>query len=324
MTDPLEVPSHRKQVVFHQMLVAARKSWLVDALREAVTELDPRALKHELGQYVPAKAAKTLGAAGIRDEEVFPTPLLIEAAPTLVGYYRLLLGISQKQFYRGSTGLGPFFKAEVAGVLTDRARELLPEFCKTMCEALSNLVAEVSPTVTPRDVAELPLLTLGAAFYGSNNNTIGAKAAQDVLLAIAEVVQDHLVERKDTRLVVKNSAGRRVTITLASDPDVRVEEEFPNELRRKVALEVKGGTDASNAHNRAGEAEKSHIKAKSQGFVEFWTVIATKAVDERRLKSGSPTTTFWFNVAEVLGRQGPAWEEFRSRIADVVGIPEPT
>ena len=27
-------------------------------------------------------------------------------------------------------------------------------------------------------------------------------------------------------------------------------------------MEIKGGSDISNAHNRVGEAEKSHIKAR--------------------------------------------------------------
>jgi len=46
-----------------------------------------------------------------------------------------------------------------------------------------------------------------------------------------------------------------------------------------VAIEVKGGTDVSNAHNRAGEAEKSHTKAKGKGFRDFWTIISKKGLD---------------------------------------------
>jgi hypothetical protein len=32
-----------------------------------------------------------------------------------------------------------------------------------------------------------------------------------------------------------------------------------------VAVEIKGGKDYSNIHNRIGEAEKSHQKAKKEG-----------------------------------------------------------
>ena len=56
---------------------------------------------------------------------------------------------------------------------------------------------------------------------------------------------------------------------LSHDPDVCVLEQVENRTHNKVAFEVKGGTDDSNAHNRAGEAEKSHLKAKRKGFKDF-------------------------------------------------------
>ena len=45
---------------------------------------------------------------------------------------------------------------------------------------------------------------------------------------------------------------------------------------------IKGGTDKSNAHNRAGEAEKSHQKARQQDFRECWTLIYKKGLDEAK------------------------------------------
>jgi hypothetical protein len=92
-------------------------------------------------------------------------------------------------------------------------------------------------------------------------------------------------------------------------------------LRNKMAIEIKGGTDNSNAHNRAGEAEKSHQKAKKLDFRDFWTVIAMKGLDAEKLRQESPTTNSWFDIAQVLGRSGDDWEEFRSRLADAVGVP---
>lgn len=86
-------------------------------------------------------------------------------------------------------------------------------------------------------------------------------------------------------------------------------------------MEIKGGTDRSNAHNRAGEAEKSHQKAKAEGFRDFWTIIAKKGLDTEKLKRESPTTNSWFDAAQVLGREGSDWEEFRNRLAGQVGIP---
>ena len=293
----------------------------MDALSDVLGRVDPNTLKMQLTTYVPTDAQQILAAAGVRDEHVFPTPIVLEAKPTLVGYYRLLLGVSQKSFYGTGTGMGQFSRMEARGVLTDRQREALPEFCRAMSEALAELMRQMSPAITPRDVIELPLLTLGGQFQGSNNNAIGRQATIDVFLSIGEIVKDYIGKREDRKLTVRNASNRMVVIALASDPDVRLQEEFAGNLRNKVAIEIKGGTDKSNAHNRAGEAEKSHQKAKREGFRDFWTIIAKKGLDLNKLRSESPTTNSWFDVAQVLGRGGEDWEEFRSRLAGEVGIP---
>jgi hypothetical protein len=217
--------------------------------------------------------------------------------------------------------MGQFKGMETRGVLNDRQKERLPAFCQAMSEGLAELVRQMSPTITSRDVAELPLLTIGAQFQGSNNNTIGQQATVDVFLSIAEIVKNAIVKREDRRLTLRNASNRKVVLALASDPDVRIQEEFGSTLRKKVAIEIKGGTDKSNAHNRAGEAEKSHQKAKREGFRDFWTIIAKKGLDLSKLRGESPTTNSWFDVAQVLGRDGEDWEEFRSRLAGEVGIP---
>ncbi len=214
-----------------------------------------------------------------------------------------------------------FKSMETDGTLTDRQRSLLPEFCRAMCAALADLIRQLSPAVTTRDVQELQLLTLGQFFQGQRNNDIGNLAIKEVFLSVKEIVQTHLRSHEARRMVVRNSAGRAVVLTLGSDPDIRIEEEFPGELRKKVAIEVKGGTDQSNVHNRVGEAEKSHQKAKKTGFAHFWTIIAKKGVDLDKLRGESPTTTSWFDVAQILGRQGDDWGDFRSRLSEVVGIP---
>jgi XcyI restriction endonuclease len=313
-------PDPSRQVSFHGLLAAARQTVLKDALHDALAEADPDEVKRELSEYVPRDAQKILARAGIRDEEVFPTPVVLKAKPTLVGYYRLLLGVSQKRFYATATGMGPMKVLEERGILKSRQEAMLPDFCKAMCEALAELVRDVSPGVTQRDVDELPLLTLGAQFQGSNNNTIGQVAIREVFLAIKEIVKDH-IEKEDATLVVRNASGRLVRITQAADPDVRIEEEFGGEWRHTTAIEIKGGTDRSNAHNRAGEAEKSHQKARAAGFRDFWTIIAKLGLDIAVLQAESPTTNSWFDAAQVLARQGTDWTEFASRLAGAVGIP---
>jgi hypothetical protein len=131
----------------------------------------------------------------------------------------------------------------------------------------------------------------------------------------------NITQEQERKIVVKNSAGRTVVIALAADPDVRIQEEIGGKLQNKVAIEIKGGTDRSNAHNRAGEAEKSHQKARAEGFRDLWTIIAKKGLDTEKLKRESPTTNSWFDAAQVLGREGEDWDEFRNRIAGQVGIP---
>jgi hypothetical protein len=292
----------------------------MDALSDVLGRVDPLILKTQLAEYIPPDAQQILAAAGIRDEHVFPAPVVLETNPMLVGYYRLVLGRPQKGFYGTGTGMGQFKSMEARGVMSSRQRERLPAFCSAMSTGLAELVRQMSPAISPRDVAELPLLTLGAQLYGSNNNAIGKQAIVDVFLSVREIVQAFVVKEDPRVLTIKNAAGRTVLISLAADPDVRIQELFGDKRQNNVAIEIKGGTDKSNAHNRAGEAEKSHQKAKGQGYRDFWTIIATKGLDVGKLRSESPTTNSWFDAAQVLGREGEDWEDFRRRLAGQVGI----
>jgi len=318
---PIKPPSASRQIAFHQLLIAARKSWLMGALTEALSAADPRIVKKQLSTYMPSDVQKILAATGVRDEHVFPVPVVLETKPTLIGYYRLLLGIPQKSFYKTDTGMAQFKSMETRGLLKQDKRPDLEGFCAAMAQSLADLVRQVSPQFSPRDVTELPLLTLGSQFQGGNNNTIGKRATLDVFLAVAELVKAHIVTQEECTIVIRNASGRKVLIALAADPDIRIQEEFKGALRNKVAIEIKGGTDVSNAHNRAGEAEKSHQKAKKEDFRDYWTIISKVGVNMQKLKSESPTTNDWFDVAQVLGREGPDWELFKSRFADAAGIP---
>ena len=292
----------------------------MDALSDALGQLDQKAVKAQVSDYVPEDVQKIIAAAGVRDEHVFPLPIVLEAKPSLVGYYRLLLGSPQKTFYQGATGLGTFKRMEENGAISERNRARLPEFCRAMAVPLAELVRQI-PNISDRDLRELPLLTYGSQLQGSNNTQIGKKAMQDVFMAITEIVQKHITKRESSRLWLTNASGRTVIISLSTDPDVSVQEIVNDRPHNKVAIEVKGGTDISNAHNRAGEAEKSHTKAKQKGFRDFWTIISKKGIDIRKLQAESRTTTLWFDAAEVLARNGKDWEEFRERLAGEVGIP---
>jgi hypothetical protein len=293
----------------------------MDALSDALGQLDQDTVKQQIREYVPRDAQKVLAAAGLRDEHVFPVPAVLEAKPSLVGYYRLLLGAPQKSFYKGTTGMGRFKSMEELGTVSSKTRPWIPDFCGAMAKPLAELVRQV-PKITERDLHELPLLTFGSQLQGSNNTQIGKTAMREVFVAIKEIVANHVVAATDKRLTLKNSAGRTVFISLSHDPDVCVQEQVEDRIHHRVAIEVKGGTDVSNVHNRAGEAEKSHQKAKNRfGFPEFWTLISTQGLELFKLERESPTTDHWFDVAEVLARKGKDWNDFRQRLAGACGIP---
>ncbi len=320
MRSAFNPPSSARQVRFYQLLVAARKQWFMDALSDALGQLDQDTVKQQIREYVPLDAQKILAAAGLRDEHVFPVPAVLEAKPSLVGYYRLLLGAPQKSFYKGSTGMGRFKGMEELGTVSEKTRPWVPFFCQVMAKPLAELLRGI-PKITERDLCELPLLTFGSQLQGSNNTRIGKIAMKDVFVAVKEIVAKYVVSTTESKLTLKNSAGRTVLIALAHDPDVRIQEQVSDQVHHKVAIEVKGGTDVSNVHNRAGEAEKSHQKAKKSGFPEFWTIISKRGLDLSKLQSESPTTNRWFDVAEVLARNGRDWDDFRQRLAGACGIP---
>lgn len=316
----LSPPGAARQVRFYQLLLVARKQWFMDALSEALSQLSQNTVKQQIREYVPDDVQKILASAGLRDEHVFPVPAVLEAKPSLVGYYRLLLGAPQKSFYKGSTGMGRFRSMEDPGTVSKNTRPWIPAFCEAMATPLADLVRQI-PKITERDLHELPLLTFGSQLQGSYNTLIGKTAMRDVFVAIQEIVAKYVVTKTENKLTLKNSAKRQVVIALAHDPDVCIQEQVGDQVHHKIAIEVKGGTDVSNVHNRAGEAEKSHQKAKKSGFPEFWTIISKQGLNLSKLQSESPTTNHWFDVAEVLDRKGRDWDDFRQRLSGVCGIP---
>jgi hypothetical protein len=296
----LTPPSPARQVRFYQLLVAARKQWFIDALSEALGHADQNTVQQQVRKYVPADVRRILATAGLRDEHVFPVPAVIEAKPSLIGYYRLLLGAPQKTFYKSVTGMGRFKGMEELGTIS-KQKPYIPDFCRAMAQSLAELVRQM-PKISERDLRELPLLTFGSQLQGSNNTQIGKTAMKEVFVAIQEIVAKHVTEAKERRLTLQNSTGRTAFISLSHDPDVSIQEQVSDRIHHRVAIEVKGGTDVSNAHNRAGEAEKSHQKAKRFGFPEFWTIISKHGVEMFKLQNESPTTNHWFDVAEILAR----------------------
>lgn len=318
------LPAPVRQLYVQSLLSRARKEVLRDALLPTLGEVDPNVLSSEIQNYVPAQARQALQAAGIRDEHVFALPVVLKHQPTLLGYYRLLLGVSQKQFYHARTGMQLFKAMETENDIRPAALPRLGELCSCLNEAMAEMITGIDGGVTPADVEQLPLLMLGTQLDGSWRTQIGSRATKDVFAAIKDIIDAKGTSYKESEdgnsLTLLNSAGRKTTIALAADPDVVVVEEVGGVAFTKVAIEIKGGTDQSNAHNRAGEAEKSHLKALQGGAGDFWTIISIAGMDASVLRRESPTTRRWFDVTEIQRREGPAWNELGSAILMAVGI----
>lgn len=92
------------------------------------------------------------------------------------------------------------------------------------------------------------------------------------------------------------------------------------ETQNLLAMEIKAGKDRSNLYNRLGEAEKSHITAKRDGFTECWTIVNVVNFEIETARQKSPTTNRFFVMADLLARQGSAYESFREGIVARTGI----
>ena len=297
---------------------------LADALAETVARIDPTELAAEVAAFVPAAGRQAVQAAGIRDEQVFALPAVLAARPSLLGYYRLLAGISQKQFYSGAAGTGSFKSMEEHNRIAPRAASGLPDLCRALNDALSELVTALPGGLRRSDVEQLPLLMLGAQADGSWRTRIGQSATKSVYQGIRAVVEASGLEFADspdeTSLTLVNHAGRKITAALAADPDVVIREDIGAVSVLKVAVEIKGGTDQSNAHNRAGEAEKSHQKARASNAADFWTIISLDRVDRSVIFAESPTTRQWFDVTQVVRQSGADWDRFVDAVKIAMGI----
>jgi hypothetical protein len=63
--------SPSRQIAFHQLLVAARKSVLMDALSEALGTIDPAVIKNQVVQYVPADVQRIPAASRVREMNTY-------------------------------------------------------------------------------------------------------------------------------------------------------------------------------------------------------------------------------------------------------------
>ena len=94
----------------------------------------------------------------------------------------------------------------------------------------------------------------------------------------------------------------------------------PTSLRNIIAIEVKAGVDFSNVHNRIGEAEKSHQKARADGYVERWTVVNVDRMDMAMAHRESPSTDRFYRLSQIDAGTGEEYQDFYNRVAALTGI----
>ena len=305
------------QVAFYFHLQNVNSSHLQEALGTTVQELDIAKLDEELLTYIGTDYLQKLASFGLRGEVLFPVPYVLTARPSLLGYYRLLYGFSQKEFYRGS-GAATLKKLEEGNEIPESIQPYLSEVCTVLIRAGRGLVDGLDG-FSQRIIRDLQLLTLGAQLRGGRNTRIGQAATKEVFALIESLVGSYIQIRTERQLHIKNEAGRKVSIEFSSDPDIAITEELSSGLRPLVSIEIKGGLDVSNIHNRIGEAEKSHQKAKARRFSEFWTILGVE-VSLSAARQESPTTTQFFCLPKLRDSNSPEFTQFRDHLQSIIGI----
>ncbi|HEX9023776.1 MAG TPA: XcyI family restriction endonuclease [Geobacteraceae bacterium] len=319
---PIKIPSPQLQIDFSFALAQIRSLYLQDALLESVEKMDIARIDKELNKLVPKRSLKALARHGLRGELVFPVPSIFAQNPRLLGYYRLLLGFSQKTFYATETGLSGFKAMEDKGVLSKTSEGLLSELCVALIQAAAQLVEGIGVERLSRNfLDDLTLLTVGPQFRGGANNKIGTAGIVRVFEIIHSLVRTSAINSNPNQIEIRNAAGRTVLIEFASDPDIIIREEMDKGIYRNIiAIEIKGGTDFSNIHNRIGEAEKSHQKARNAGYHECWTVVNVDRIDLAMARKESPSTNRFYCISKLMAPQNEEYRDFRNRIISLTGI----
>ena len=310
------------QIGFAHRLAALKHTHLQPALLATVAQLDIASLDRQLKQCVAPEALQKLASLGLRGESLFATPMVLTARPALLTYYRTLLGYSQKEFYKTGTGLGAFKRAEDNVEIRETAAAQLLDFCVYFNHRAWLLLQGLMPlAVDQRLLSDLSLLSIGPQLRGGSNNAKGEAGIGEVFKIILSAVAHAKPKVSARSATFTNATGRTIEIEIASDPDVIIQEKFEGQVSRPVlAIEVKAGTDASNIHNRIGEAEKSHLKAKADGFTECWTIVNVTNLDPVKAKQQSPTTHRFFELSELLDGTSEAHKTFTALIVSMVAI----
>lgn len=318
----MQLPDPELQINFAAALAEIRHLYLQDALSETVRGLNISEIDRELAKHVPAVSLAALAGHGLRGEMMFPVPAVLTANPRLLGYYRLLYGYSQKEFYTAETGISGFKGMETCGTVSKKNLPKISMLCDALCHAGALLLAGIGTTkISAALLDDLTLLTIGPQLRGGANVKKGSAGIRMVFNAIHEIVESSVVRFDETRIEIKNAADQMVLIEFAPDPDIILRAQMQSgNYRKLIAIEVKAGSDFSNIHNRLGEAEKSHQKARSAGYAECWTVVNVNRTDMEMARRESPTTNRFYLISDLITGSGAEYEDFRDRVISLTGI----
>ena len=307
-----------KAIDLYNALVVARRLQLHPALATVVREIGVTIIDTELHRLVPAEALNHVGALGLRGELVFPVPSVLLRRPPLLGYYRMLLSLSKKEFGQ-VLGYSRWLGAEQRGEIPERFAPDLEELCAVFIAPLVQLVYAMRE-FGERDLSDLALLTLGPSLQGGRNNVIGSRASKLVFDAVKSLVIPWVTFERDYQLIrFEMPKGLQFELVASSDPDLRVDAIEGSSTAPLLTIEIKGGDDTSNLHNRAGEAEKSQIKARQAGYEHRWTVIRMGGSERTRVEAETPSSTLLFEAQQIMDQSGADWKRFVAEFHALIG-----
>lgn len=324
MSRKITFAAPKLQADFAFILKKFRATYLQNALFETVKNMKITDIDKQLAQYVSDRDLALMAQYGLRGELLFAVPVVLEQNPYLLGYYRLLMGYSQKEFYGNDKGFGsgPFKGMETSGKIAKAVADDIPELCTAFCEVASALLRGIETLKPSKELLDdLALLTVGPQLRGGANNQRGTAGIVQVFEIIRQIVAHAAADVRENAIEIMSATGRKVLIEFAPDPDIIIREEMsPEHFRNIVAIEIKSGTDVSNIHNRIGEAEKSHQKARKRGYTECWTIVNVNRLDMEKAKSESPSTDRFYSLGILASGEGEELEDFRRRIVSLTSI----
>ena len=197
------------QISFANALTEIRDLLLQDALSSTVASMDIQLIDTELHRFADSNSLRELARNGMRGELLFAVPCILRTNPYLLGYYRLLLGYSQKGFYTATTGAGKFKSMEEKGTISSKQADSLLELCIALNNNSKYMLDRMSPNmINPSFFDHLTLLTLGPQLRGRANVQKGTSAITQVFDVVYQIVKNRVVVFDKHKIMLKNSSGR--------------------------------------------------------------------------------------------------------------------